>query len=75
MRNHPYIFGYKNGITPELAQQIWAENAVNKLLSNILTPEQMIRRENIRLFQEAINQVAMEIVDRYWKIMEGYGNI
>jgi len=67
LRNRPYIFGYKNGLPPDIETQIWARQAVDQLLSGILSPDQMRMRENKLLFQEAISQVAEEIVDRYFQ--------
>ena len=67
MNNHEYIFGFPKGISPALQKKrdiLWAIEVINKLLSKILSSDQMRERRNNQLFQQAISSTVDEIFEK-----------
>ena len=55
INTHEYIFGFPKGIAPALQNTRdirWARETINKLLSKILSSDQMRERRNNQLFQQ-----------------------
>ncbi len=63
MRNsYPYIFGYENGLPPEIAKQNRENGSFESFLINILGKEVYEKRNQMRLMERAISIVVNEIL-------------
>ena len=67
INTHEYIFCFPKGIAPALQNTrdiLWAIETINKLLSKILSSDQMRERRNNQLFQQAISSTVDEIFEK-----------
>jgi|GEM_PF-4416278 len=63
MRNsYPYIFGYENGLPPEIAKQKREHEAFEQFLMGVLGKEAYERRNQMRLMEQAVSIVVDEIL-------------
>ena len=63
--NYPYIFGFPDGIPPEVRKQKIENMAFENFLENLLWKESYWRRNQMRQMEKAVNIVVSEILKNY----------
>lgn len=61
-RFYPYIFGYEDGLPPEIAKQKMEAEAFEKFLEKLLGEESYKRRNQMRLMDKAVGKLVDDIL-------------
>lgn len=59
---YPYIFGFENGLPPEIAKKVRDNEAFEVFMKNLLGEDGYRKRNQMRLMEKAVSRVVDEIL-------------
>jgi hypothetical protein len=62
---YPYIFGFENGLPPEIAKQKREDEAFELFMTKILKEDEYNKRNQARLIKGVVSSVMDEILWKY----------